>query len=149
MFSLSIRSILAISLIAAFLSAVPVFAEGFIGEDLGTDMYRKVDAGYGTIRKTLIEKRIPGSMRRMNDIVKRSCKGIDSDILSGSDFTVDELEAIQNGVVDSVAKKIKPEIALSTDLLMGCAVPAVQKDYARVKKETKKEIDTLSKLGSI
>ncbi|MFZ4461003.1 MAG: hypothetical protein ACOYN2_00150 [Patescibacteria group bacterium] len=79
-------------------SCIPLaaFAEGYIGEDLGTDIYRKTDAGFTALKKGLIEKRIPGSAKRMNEIIKTQCgKPTDKDVLDTThEFTQGELSQI-------------------------------------------------------
>jgi hypothetical protein len=63
------RSILIITLLFPAI----VHGEGYIGEDLGTDLYKKIDAGQGVATKTLISKRISGSNARMNTAIKAKC----------------------------------------------------------------------------
>ncbi len=66
---LLVRSILIITL----LFPIIVHGEGYIGEDLGTDLYKKIDAGQGVARKTLVGKRITGSNARINAAIKSKC----------------------------------------------------------------------------
>lgn len=47
---------------------ITAYAEGsFVAEDLGLDLYRKVDQGVGKLKEMMAEKRIPGNAKKLND----------------------------------------------------------------------------------
>ncbi len=150
MFSYSIRLLLA-SLVLANLFSPSLYAEGYIGEDLGTDLYRKVDQGFGSAKKALVGKRIIGSNARMNDAIKKRCKGVDQvNILkSGQEFTESELSEIESGGTGPVFKKLDPKImgtGVNTELL-ACIQGVITTQYATIKSEAGREQRTLSSLG--
>ncbi len=64
-----VHSFLVIALLFPYIS----YGEGYIGEDLGTDLYRKIDAGQGGVSKALVGKRIVGSNARMNKAIQAEC----------------------------------------------------------------------------
>lgn len=49
-------------------------AEGFAGEDLGLDLYRKVDVGVGKLKTMMAEKRLPQATKKLNSAIGPICK---------------------------------------------------------------------------
>ncbi len=152
--SLSIRSPFALSLLI-LVSLIPlaVSAEGYIGSDLGTDIYRKTDAGFAQMKKTLVEKRVPGSAKRMNNAIKSQCDKVkNTDVLdTGREFTTGELSQIAQGDVSPLYAHIKllnANGSVSADLL-ACIQKVVGSDFVRMEYEASKEQRTITKLGSI
>jgi hypothetical protein len=66
---LLVHSLLIIALLLPSVS----HGEGYIGEDLGTDLYRRIDSGQGKVTKALVGKRIVGSNARMNKAIQAKC----------------------------------------------------------------------------
>jgi len=56
-------------------SLIPsVFAdEGYIGEDLGTDIYRRVDTGTFKLKQQMVDKRLEGSAEKVNKRIGKVC----------------------------------------------------------------------------
>ncbi len=154
MSSLSIRSFLALSaIVVTGLIPLAVSAEGYIGEDLGVDLYRRVDSGVASMRKTLVEKRIPGSAKRMNETIKSQCDKVkNTDVIETSnEFTASELSQISQGVSSPLYLHLKPQFkatGVATDLLE-CIQNVVGNDFANMQYESAKEQRTLEKLGSV
>lgn len=60
--------------ILVFLSIHPLFAaDGYIGEDLGTDLYRRVDMGNFKLKKQLVEHALKGSAGKINSTIGPIC----------------------------------------------------------------------------
>ncbi|MDD2744992.1 MAG: hypothetical protein PHU93_00470 [Candidatus Gracilibacteria bacterium] len=128
---------------------------GYIGEDLGTDLYKRVDSGQGAVTKSLIGKRITGSNARMNKAIKAGCfKGADIKpfLKPGQEFTQDEFALIEGGILDSVYTKINGADApnwngmTSDDVI--CVQNIIARDFEKIKMEVAREQSTLSRVGN-
>lgn len=149
---LLVRSILIITL----LFPIIVHGEGYIGEDLGTDLYKKIDAGQGVARKTLVGKRITGSNARINAAIKSKCFQWDETakpfLTPGQEFTSEDLTLIESGIYSPIFSRINSSsasdpIAIGTDLLT-CVQEVIKTDFARLKSEVAREQKTLSRIGN-
>lgn len=128
---------------------------GYIGEDLGTDLYKRVDSGQGAVTKSLIGKRITGSNARMNKAIKAGCfKGADIKpfLKPGQEFTQDEFALIEGGILDPVYTKINGADApnwngmTSDDVI--CVQNIIARDFEKIKMEVAREQSTLSRVGN-
>lgn len=100
--------------------AVPsASAEGFAGEDLGLDLYRKVDAGVGKLKTMMAEKRLPQVTKKLNGAIGTICKdemGTPVKCLDeGKPFTLAELNAIESGEIGIIFRHVPPGVKMSAD----------------------------------
>lgn len=132
-------------------------AHGYIGEDLGTDLYRKIDVGQGEVTKKLIGKRITGSNARINKTIQAACFKAGSTskpfLKPGQEFTEDEFAAIESGSYYPIFSKIAVPVGtngskLDTDIL-DCVQQSIARDFSKIKTEVAYEQRTLSRIGSI
>lgn len=47
--------------------------DGYVGEDLGNDIYKRIDEGTYKLKKRLIENRLKGSADRINTWIGEIC----------------------------------------------------------------------------
>jgi hypothetical protein len=148
-----LRLTLAASIIVAFLPSIS-YGEGYIWEEIGTDLYRKVDASFGKVNTKLASKRIVGSNARMNTAIRSKCKSGDWDFLkAGQDFTQAELEQIRQSSLSPIFSRMTVPvggdgIGIGTDLL-NCVREVIKDDYTRVVNEAAQESKTLSSIGGL
>lgn len=107
MFSYFLRFLLVAS-IATLFSPISLFAAGYIGEDLGSDIYKRIDDSYGSVTDVLAKKRITGSNSRLNKAIEAQCKTKAGArfLKSGQDFTREELFAIDSGILTPLMNRI-------------------------------------------
>lgn len=144
------------AIIVALLFPTITNGEGYIGEDLGTDLYKKIDAGQGSVTKALIGKRITGSNARMNKAIQAKCFKSDANakpfLKPGQEFTADDLTAIEAGTLTPVFSRMNTSgsadpIKLGTDLLT-CVQGVIKTDFTTLKSEVAREQKTLSRIGN-
>ena len=94
-------------------------AEGFAGEDLGLDLYRKVDVGVGKLKTMMAEKRLPQATKKLNGAIGAICKdesGASVKCLNeGKPFTMAELNAIEAGQIGMIFPHVSPGVKMSAD----------------------------------
>lgn len=94
-------------------------AQDFAGEDLGLDLYRKVDSGIGELKKMMAEKRLPQATKKLNAMLGPICQnesGAPSNCLNeGKPFTLAELNAIEAGEIGVIFKHVPPGVRMSAD----------------------------------
>jgi hypothetical protein len=148
-----LRLTLAASIIATSLPSIS-YGEGYIWEEIGTDLYRKVDASFGKTNTILASKRIVGSNIRMNAVIRSKCGSSDWDFLKvGQDFTQEELEQMSQNSLSPIFSRMtvplgKDGMSVNTDLL-NCVQKVIKSDYSQVVLEAAQESKTLSSIGGL
>jgi hypothetical protein len=149
-----LRLTLAASIVVAFFPSIS-YGEGYIWEEIGTDLYRRVDANFAKVGDTLASKRIAGSNTRMNAAIRSKCStgGAANFLKPGQDFTQKELQSISNGILSPIFDRMTipvggDGIGLGTDLLE-CVQWVIKSDYSRILSESAREAQTLSNIGGL
>lgn len=127
-------------------------AEGFAGEDLGLDLYRKVDKGIGSLKTMMAEKRLPGNAAKLNARIGKACSdksGAKVECLDPSkDFTLAELNDIEAGSVAPISARFAANVSVNADDLQKISKNA--KEYATaVKKESGEQTEAFARIGSM
>lgn len=139
------------------LFAVPsAAAEGFVGEDLGLDLYRKVDQGIGKLKTMLVEKRIPGNAKKLNERIGKQCRGSAemgppapvNCLDEGKDFTLEELDAIESGSAAPILSRLAPDVSPAADDIPKI-VNAAKAYVGMLKSEAGDQTATFGRIGSI
>ncbi len=114
-----------LTLALAGVSAFPTasLAEGgFIGEDLGLDLYRKVDVGIAQMRNQNLEKRLKGNAAKLNSASRvgtKYCRNKDGAAIPcfepGRDFTAAELAEIEAGVLAPIFRHLRRDAVLTSE----------------------------------
>ncbi|MDQ1343694.1 MAG: hypothetical protein QG650_414 [Patescibacteria group bacterium] len=130
--------------------------EGFVSEDLGLDLYRKVDQGVGKLKDMMAEKRIPGNAKKLNERIGKECLG-PSDagppkptycLEEGKDFTLEELNAIEAGSAAPIFSRLASDVRPETDGMT--KIMSAAKSFVGVlKAEAGDQTETLGRIGSI
>lgn len=154
------RIFLFIFLVFSSSFAPSLFAEdGYIGEDLGNDIYKRLDEGTYKLKKQLIENRLEGSTKKINEQLGEVCstkiiipmktgKKIKC-FRDGLDFTTSELEEVGAGGLGPIYMHMDPEgSGIDTELavrIRGIIMEYYQKIQQSVAYDQKK----LQSVGSI
>ncbi len=127
--------------------------EGYIGEDLGYDIYKRIDEGIYKVKRDMIESRLKDSALLFNGIVGMICTGKNKEKIfcfkDRIDFTASELEDIVGGGLGAIYTHMNPEsIGIDTEQavrIRGLISEYYKTLYAAVTYEQKK----LQEVGSI
>ena len=131
--------------------------DGFAGEELGLDLYRKVDKGVGKLQDMMVQKRIPGNAKRLNERMGKICVGEATDmgppppvfcLDEGKDFTVAELSEIRGGNPAPLLSHLSKEVQQGSDMV--AQVSGEVSDYAgKLMEEASRQTQTLGRAASM
>lgn len=67
--------VLSFLILLSFFSSSAWAEDDYVGEDLGNDIYKRIDEGVYKLKKQLIENRLQGSANRLNTWIGQTCSG--------------------------------------------------------------------------
>lgn len=140
------------------LSVPEAFAgDGFAGEELGLDLYRKVDKGVGKLQNMMAQKRIPGNAKRLNERIGKICAAGATDagppppvfcLDDGKDFTLEELSEIRAGNAAVLFPHLSKDVRPDSDRLTALSVEV--RDFAAVlMAEASRQTQSLGRAASM
>ncbi|OIP54948.1 hypothetical protein AUK10_00235 [Candidatus Gracilibacteria bacterium CG2_30_37_12] len=98
-----------------FLPTIILWAAGeYVGEDLGNNIYKRIDEGSYKLKTQLIENRLKGvTDNKINKLVGKICADKDKNKIdcfrAGVDFTTSELDDIVGGALGPIYTHMVPE----------------------------------------
>lgn len=140
-------------IILVFFASTPLSYAGYVAEDLGLDLYSKVDAGASELKMKLTDKRmkdwkIKAKLNKELGAMCHDAKGKESLCFSDKEFSAEDMTAMSAGDTNVLQKHKKQWVVFNTDDISEMS-KRMEELWSDVQTETSEEQERMEKMGAL